>query len=287
MLRDTVSVTVEAPGASFLGGSCSAMAGSGRFNLSQGTGAVSIYPLPRAEVGRRSGTISRRGAQGGEQAGGALPPASAGGRQKTGGNSMIFSPQGLYLHLTETQARFLPAGRSWVYADLSSPDLLSAGARRFLADTVALDPELVLEEIATGAVSAKRAHSGGGSGAYTVKVDLTTALNTLSGPYATAFSLALGWEMGIPAPGLQWFVWRTPGSGPSGKVGGRDVFTTMRVAVGTGGSVEDVALPLPRTGLGTVSMEVRVSQAAGPVRISLPPAGSELPLASFLKVAVW
>jgi hypothetical protein len=149
-------------------------------------------------------------------------------------------------------------GKEWVGATLTGPRTVDRVVPRFVEQTEALGPQLLLDEIVWGAVSAK--HIGDPVvdhvplSHYRVTVDLKRALAAASGPSSRAMRLAIADELRA----------------------GRSRHATVDVWVDGAGRVARLQSAVPGSGLGTVAMAL--SDYGSKLAGGLPPASDVFPV---------
>lgn len=131
------------------------------------------------------------------------------GSQEPGNEQVVFLPSRVYLQPKAPAAAVLPKGKEWVSATLAGSESVSTNFPSFALQAEAINPQLLLTEIAGGAVAASAAPgrgdhaTGGGLGAgrramaYDVTVDLPSALAALSGPSAPVLGEAIRSELQV------------------------------------------------------------------------------------------
>lgn len=175
-------------------------------------------------------------------------PAGAGGSAPRA--HLVFLPDGV--EVAPALTALLPPGRSWIDAPLAGPGAVPVPGLAALLE--GLNPQLLLDEVAWGAVSASAlgqqviAHVP--YSRYRVVVDLAKALTGARGPAADAMRAALRDELAAGAARVELTVWV---DGP--------------------GRLARLQAPVPGSGLGTVEMVL--SNFGATVPLSLP-LGSEL-----------
>ena len=116
---------------------------------------------------------------------------------------LVFLPTKIFLYPTPQRA--LPAGTSVISVRLADPESAGAGATRFVAQAMALNPVLLLDEIAAGGTAAARTGSEVVNHVpfidYRVTIDLRRALDRVHGPFARAERLAIRQELAALIPG--------------------------------------------------------------------------------------
>lgn len=161
----TTAVSYQLDGARVFGRTAVSVTGSGEFDLQHASGELSV-----------------------------LQPA---GRQR-----VVITPTVVYTQVPAGGAAALPAGKTWISADITGAESVGTNFPQFDIQIEGFNPLLYLDEIAWGAVSAaplRPAHAGGGGGGeasgYLVNVDLVKALRRATGPAAVSISLAIHSEL--------------------------------------------------------------------------------------------
>jgi hypothetical protein len=120
----------------------------------------------------------------------------------------LFLPSVVYVRPPSPRAASLPAGKSWIVAELGQVESSSANFPQFVLQEEGLSPYLSLQQLAWGATTATsvraRRLDGTTAQGYAVGVDLSKALNV-----AEHFNAALALAIKTEISGL----------GPSGSVG--------------------------------------------------------------------
>jgi len=179
---------------------------------------------------------------------------------------LVITSSTLYLDPAETTA--LPKGKLWLSVPLASPAATSGRTGRFVAQAAATDPQLLVGEVAWGAVSAQRRGSSVvvhvPLDRYEVKVDLARALAGASGPLAAAARISIRHQLGA--------------LGGKGEV-------DVTILVDADGRIAQLQGRAPGLGLGAISTTMSYGVKVGSP--SLPPAAQVVPLASVLNSAAW
>jgi len=178
---------------------------------------------------------------------------------------LVITPTTLFINPAATAA--LPKGKLWLSVPLASPASASGRAARFVGQATALDPQLLVGEIAWGAVSAR---SLGTSvvvhvplDKYEVTVDLGRALTGARGPLARAARIAITQQLAS--------------LGGHGKV-------DLTVLVDADGRIAQLEGSVPGLGLGTISTTMSYGIKLTP---SLPPSAQVVSLASVVDSQAW
>lgn len=181
-VRTAASATLSSPagvrltlvGAHAFGSSRAPVLGQGEFDFRSGTGSESI------DLGET-------------------------GSQEPGNEQLVFLPSRVYLQPKAPAAAVLPKGKEWVSATLAGSESVSTNFPSFALQAEAVNPQLLLTEIAGGAVlasatqnrGARAARGGGRAQAFDVTVDLPHALAALSGPSAPVLGEAIRSELQV------------------------------------------------------------------------------------------
>ena len=207
-LASRASLEFRLDGARALGPSSAPVLGSGEFDFPSGTGTETI---DLGEVGH----------------------------QEPGTEHTIFLPSQVYLQPKSSTTTVLPRGKSWMSATLTGSDSVDTNFPLFALQAEGVNPQLLLAELAGGAVSA--APAGGAlidqerTRTYDVAIDLTRALRTSKGSTAPVFGQAIQSELAALGGGV-----------------GRS--TSIRTWVGDGGRVVRLQATPPGAGIGTATM---------------------------------
>lgn len=236
-LASSASVELRIDGARALGVSSAPALGSGEFDFAAGSGEEAI---DLGEVGH----------------------------QEPGNEQVIFAPTRVYLQPKGQNTSVLPRGKRWVLATLGGSETVSTNFPAFALQAEGVSPQLMLAEIAGGAVAASPLGSspvveaGMPARAYAVRVDLARALGRLSGPSAPALGEAIRSELGALAQG----------SSASGQR------TSITAWVGGGGRVLRLQGSPPGAQLGVASMSMCCFGV--PVRVTTPAPATVVDIAS-------
>jgi hypothetical protein len=180
---------------------------------------------------------------------------------------LVFLPAKIFLFPAAQQA--LPHGKSVISVPLTGPAAASAGAPRFAAQAIGLNPLLLLDEIASGGTSAVKTGSEVVEHVpfvdYRVSVDLRRALARVHGPFARAERLAIRQELAALGPGR----------------------SVVEVAVRTdsAGFVRELHATVPGAKLGTLALELHGYGAT--FQPSYPEDAQVVPLASLAGAWSW
>jgi hypothetical protein len=116
---------------------------------------------------------------------------------------LVFLPTKIFL--APAAQRALPEGKSVISVPLTGPGTAGAGATRFVAQAMGLNPLLLLDEIAAGGAAAAKTGSEVVEHVpfvdYRVTIDLRRALPRVHGPFARAERLAIRQELAALGPG--------------------------------------------------------------------------------------
>lgn len=234
-LASSVGVEFELRGARALGSSSAPVLGSGEFDFPAGTGTEAI---DLGEIGR----------------------------QEPGNEHVIFMPTRVYLQPKARSTTVLPKGKQWVSATLTGSDSVSTNFPSFALQVEAVNPQLLLAEIAGGAVAASPSTGAsiGGEQArgYDVTVDLARSLGTYRGPTAPVLGAAIQSELAALASG-----------GPA-----QGQHTSIRAWVDSAGRVTRLQSSPPGAEIGTASMTICCFGV--PVEVTHPPAGRVVDITS-------
>jgi hypothetical protein len=177
--------------------------------------------------------------------------------QEPGTEHVIFLPSRVYLQPKSSAATVLPKGRAWMSATLTGSDSVHTNFPSFVLQVEGVNPQLLLAELAGGAVSA--VPLGGQTineeraSAYDVTVDLARALSASSGPAGAAFGQAIQSELAAL------------GSGPLAERRGTSITTWID---GAGRVVRMRASP-PGAGVGAIT--TTMCCFGSPVEVTQPP----------------
>jgi len=178
---------------------------------------------------------------------------------------VVLTPTTLYLDPASKAA--LPKGKLWLSLPLASPSAATGRTARYVEQAVGLDPQLLLDEIAWGGVSA--AHHGSTVvvhiplDKYVVTVDLERALAGVGGRLARAARIAIEEQLAS--------------AGSHTKV-------DMTVLVDADGRVAQLTGSIPGSGLGTISSTMSYGIKISP---STPSPAQVVPLASVADSPAW
>jgi hypothetical protein len=127
------------------------------------------------------------------------------GHQEPGNESVVFEPAEVYLQPKSSGTAVLPKGKTWMSATLAGSESVSTNFPSFVLQVEAVNPQLLLEQLAHGTVSAVPAGAqivqGLPAKAYDVTVSLTDALSGLTGPAAPVLGQAIQSELGASSAG--------------------------------------------------------------------------------------
>jgi hypothetical protein len=151
---------------------------------------------------------------------------------------LVFLPAKIFLSPAAKQA--LPAGKNVIVVPLTAQGLTVAGANGFVTQAMALNPLLLLDEIAAGGSAAVKTGSEVVEHVpfvdYRVTFDLRRALARVRGPFARAERVAIKQELAALGPGRS------------------DVRFTVRVD--SAGFVRDLHATVPASKLGTLAFDL-------------------------------
>jgi hypothetical protein len=232
VVRNAVSETLASPaGAEFrldgsraFGSSPAPVLGSGEFDFPSGTGNETI---DLGEVGH----------------------------QEPGTEHIVFLPSQVYLQPKSSTTTVLPKGKAWMSARLTGSESVNTNFPLFALQAEGVNPQLLLVELAGGAVSAIPAGRAfinqEQARAYDVEIDLTRALSASTGPAGPVFGQAIQSELAALGSG-------------KGKQS-----TSIRTWVGDGGRVVQMQAAPPGAGVGTAT--ITMCCFGSPVEVALPP----------------
>lgn len=170
---------------------------------------------------------------------------------------LVFLPAKLYFAPSPAARTVLPAGKFWMSAALTGSRAVGTRFAHLVGQVEGLNPQLLLDEIAWGAVAAsfvgERVINHVPVSEYTVSVSLTRALSAASGPEARAMSVAIKEQLAALR------------SSPSARASSSVLIT---VWVDGPGHVAQMQAVVPGSGLGTVS--TTLSNVGEKISISLP-----------------
>ncbi|HEX4838185.1 MAG TPA: hypothetical protein VFV03_06650 [Solirubrobacteraceae bacterium] len=168
-LVSPAAVEFRLDGSRTLGSSPAPVFGSGEFDFPSGTGSETI------DLGESK-------------------------HQEPGTEHVIFLPSRVYLQPKSSSATVLPKGKAWMSATLTGSDSVHTNFPSFVLQVEGVNPQLLLAELAGGAVRAvpvgQEAINGEHARAYDVTVDLARALSASTGPTGAAFGQAIQSELG-------------------------------------------------------------------------------------------
>jgi hypothetical protein len=167
-LASPAGVEFRLDGARALGSSPAPVFGSGEFDFPSGMGSETI------DLGEVS-------------------------HQEPGTEHVIFLPSQVYLQPKSSATTVLPKGKAWVSATLTGSDSVHTNFPWFVLQVEGVNPQLLLAELAGGAVSAvpvgREVINEEHARVYDVTVDLTRALSVSTGPTGAAFGQAIQSEL--------------------------------------------------------------------------------------------
>lgn len=234
-LAAPAGVEFRLDGAQALGSSPAPVLGSGEFDFPSGVGSETI------DLGETGG-------------------------QERGNEQVLFMPALAYLQPKSPATAVLPKGKEWVSAALTGSESVNTNFPSFVLQVESVNPQLLLTELAGGAVSATpvgpMSIEGEPALGYEVTVDLTRALSASAAPGGAAVAQAIRSELSAP------------GSGQS--AARRD--TSITTWVGGGGRVVQVRASPPGAGVGTATMTMCCF--GSPVQVAPPPAARVVDIAS-------
>jgi hypothetical protein len=162
--------------------------------------------------------------------------------QEPGTEHVIFRPSQVYLQPKSSATTVLPKGKAWMTATLTGSDSVHTNFPWFVLQVEGVNPQLLLAELAGGAVSAipvgQEMINGEHARIYDVKVDLTRALSVLTGPPDAALGQAIQSELAAL------------GNGQSAEKQG----ASIRTWIDDAGHVIQMRTSPPGAGVGTVTM---------------------------------
>lgn len=197
-------------------------------------------------------------------------------REASGTETVIFVPQALFVREPSSGGGgVLPAGKTWISAGLTERPAPGSSIPQFVDQAEAVNADLVLHEVAWGAVTAAPLGTARVGGApaqgYAVTVDLRQAAGNATGPAAPAFSQAAGYQMAslVAAPAgsarMHVVVWVGPGgrvvrlqSSPPGSGVG-----SVKVTLSGFGVAVRVAPPRPPVTVDIASLSGTAEQEKG------------------------
>jgi hypothetical protein len=210
-LAGTAGVRYTLEGANTFGSTSAPVLGSGRLDFRSGAGAETI---DLSEVGH----------------------------QEPGNEGVVFEPGEVYLQPKSSGTAVLPKGKTWMSATLAGSESVSTNFPSFVLQVEAVNPQLLLEQLAHGAVSAVPAGvqivEGLPTKAYDVTVSLTDALSGVDGPAAPVLGQAIQSELAASSAG--------------GDARGPQAF--VRVWLDSEGHVVRLRANPPGAGVGTATM---------------------------------
>jgi len=224
-LAGTAGVEFELRGAKTFGPSTAPVLGSGQFDFALARGSEQI------DLGET-------------------------GRLEPGNERALFLAQRVYLQPKGVGGAVLPKGKEWVSATLSGSDTIATNFPSFVLQVEALDPRLLLAELAGGTLSSVPLGGSivGGEPVrrYRATVDLARALSALTGPGALVLGRAIQTELATPGPGA-----------PS-----RAGQSTIYLSLDTRGHVVQLLSAPPGAGVGLATMTLCCF--GEPVEVSAP-----------------
>jgi hypothetical protein len=177
------------------------------------------------------------------------------GHQEPGTEHVVFLPSQVYLQPKSSTAAVLPKGKAWMSARLTGSESVNTNFPLFALQAEGVNPQLLLAELAWGAVSAAPAGRAlinqEPARAYDVAIDLTRALSASTGPAGPVFGQAIQSELAALGSG-------------HGKQG-----TSIRTWVGVGGRVVQLQAAPPGAGVGTAT--ITMCCFGSPVEVAPPP----------------
>jgi hypothetical protein len=228
-LEQTVTVSIVLAGARVFGSAPPPLRGSGHFDLATGQGQVTM-------------------------------------RGPSGTEKRIFLPAAVFLHEPATPAGVLPQGKIWISAGLTEYPADVTAFSQFVAEVEGVNPGLLLEQVALGAVSAvslgQHQVAGAPATEYLVDVDLRRAASTA----------------GATIPGLQRAIdYELVAAGGNPTKGG-PVLQRIRVWVEGGGRAVQLQASPPGSGIGTTTLTV--GRLQGGFRATTPPRAEVVDIAT-------
>jgi hypothetical protein len=176
--------------------------------------------------------------------------------QELGTEHVVLFPDRAYLQPKARKSGVLPKGKLWMSAPLTGAESVTTNFPNFVEQVEGVNPLLLLDEIAWGAVSAKALgaqvvpESATPAMEYRVSVDLTRALAAANGPSATALRLAMQGEL------------TTPRSGRSSATGS---IISILVWVDSASRIVRLLATPPGAGVGTALIGVRAFGGQAPI----------------------
>lgn len=224
-LAGPAGVEFRLDGSRALGSSSAPVLGSGEFDFPSGTGSETI------DLGEVA-------------------------HQEPGTEHVVFLPSRVYLQPKSSTGTVLPTGKAWMSATLTGPGSVHTNFPSFALQAEGVNPQLLLSELARGAVSAVplglETINGTPARAYDVTVNFTQALSGSTGPTGAVFGQAIRSELAAL------------GSGQS--AGGQGA--SIRTWVAGHGRVIQMQTSPPGAGLGAVTMTMCCFESA--VQVALP-----------------
>lgn len=187
-------------------------------------------------------------------------------REASGTETLRFVPEAFYVREPPSRGPSgLPVGKSWIAVGLAEVPGPGSSIPQFVDQAEAVNPALVLAELARGARTAKpTAHSTGSSSPeYAVAVDLRRAASTTAGPATAAFVRAVGDQISAVARGT----------------GGAAVME-LKVQLGGGGRVTRVEFSPPGSGIGRVALAFSDAVPTRALQVARPPASETVDIAA-------
>jgi hypothetical protein len=188
-------------------------------------------------------------------------------RESSGTETLLFAPQALYVREPPSRGpSALPAGKSWIAVGLTEAPAPGSSIPQFVDQAEAVNPGLVLAEVALGAVTATALSDGAPARtatAYVVTVDLRRALSGAPGAVTPAFARAVGDQIGSVARGP-----------------GETARVRIRLWVGATGRVARLQFSPPGSGVGRIEVTFTRSASARSLAVSPPPAAQTVDIAS-------
>jgi hypothetical protein len=241
-LAGPIGLEFTLEGSRALGSTPAPVLGSGEFALQRGTGSETI------DLGEVA-------------------------HQEPGTEHVVFLPSRVYLQPKSPTGKVLPPGKAWVSATLAGSDSVDTNFPSFALQAEAVNPELLLSELADGSISAvplgrRRLNAVGqesaewrSASAYEVTIDFARALSLSAGPSRAVLGQAIRSELASSVGG-------SAGSGRG----------SIRAWVDAHGRVVQLQSAPPGAGVGTATMTLCCFGEA--VSVSPPPASQVVDIAS-------
>jgi hypothetical protein len=234
-LAGTAQVEYRLLGAQIFGSSSAPVLGSGRLDFRSATGTETI------DLGET-------------------------GNQEPGNESVVFGPARVYLQPKSAATAVLPKGKTWMAATLAGSESVNTNFPSFALQVEGVIPQLLVEQLAHGAVSAAVADTqtieGRRAHGYDVSIDLSETQKRLTGSAGRFLGQAI--QTVLAAAGAV----RSPGGGE----------TTIGVWIDGAGHVVRMRAAPPGAGVGTATMTMCCF--GSPVRVAAPAASQVIDITS-------